>query len=380
MKKVICGICGTMYPETESKCPLCGGVRRPEDAIVTVEETEEETAAAPMPKKRSNNGMLITILVLLLAIIAVSAYIAIRFLGVLSTDDTTKETKPAPTTPPTAVATQPETVPCTSLVLGNNAVKLNGIGAAWQLDVKVEPENTTDPVVFASSDPAIASVTEQGEITAVAEGQAVITVTCGSVTQECTVVCSVPVEEPTVPDETTEPTTPETQPDETDEPDVELSLNRSDITFSEKDETFRFSVGSLSPVQVTWSSDNSSVASIDNGRVTAVGSGTTKIHATYKGQTVSCIIRCDFEDDTPSQSETGRGVHLTHEDVSIVPGESFTIKLMTGDSNRIDASFSTSDSSVCSVSGGTVTGVGSGTAYVTTTHEGKTYSCIIRVG
>ena len=45
---------------------------------------------------------------------------------------------------------------------------------------------------------------------------------------------------------------------------------------------------------VTWSSDNSGVATVSNGVVTAVTPGTATITCTVDGQTLTCIVRCNF--------------------------------------------------------------------------------------
>lgn len=386
MNKVICDICGTMYPETESKCPLCGGARRPEDQVVSVEEPAVEEAVAPKSYKSgkkkvrgggSNKGLVITILILLAAILAVGAYIAQRFFSVFPLGTKPETTKPTQSTSPVEDTTVPQaTIPCTSMTLGNNVIELNAVGTAWLLDVRVEPKKTTDTISFASSDSSVAEVTDQGRVTAVAPGQAIITVTCGSVTQECRVVCDF---EGPVTEETTPVTTDSTEPSET------FELSRSDITFAAKGESYRFTAKGLSSVQITWTSDDSSIASIENGTVTAVAPGTTKIHGVYDGKTASCIVRCNFKDadddqeNEPTEPETDRGVHLTHEDVTIAKDETFILRLLNGDSSRIDVTFSSSDSSVCSVSGNTVTGGASGLATVSATYEGKTYRCIVRV-
>ena len=45
MNKIICDVCGTMYPENASQCPICG-CAKPANAAVTPEEgTSAENAA-----------------------------------------------------------------------------------------------------------------------------------------------------------------------------------------------------------------------------------------------------------------------------------------------------------------------------------------------
>ena len=45
---------------------------------------------------------------------------------------------------------------------------------------------------------------------------------------------------------------------------------------------------------VKWSTSDSSVATVYNGNVTAIGKGTCIITAEYNGQTAQCIVRCKF--------------------------------------------------------------------------------------
>ena len=62
------------------------------------------------------------------------------------------------------------------------------IGATDKLTATVLPEDVTDKTVtWASSDESIATVDEDGNVTAIAEGEAVITATCGEVSASCNV-------------------------------------------------------------------------------------------------------------------------------------------------------------------------------------------------
>ena len=86
-----------------------------------------------------------------------------------------------------------------SVVLDRNEMTLM-IGETSALSVSVTPEGTE--VEWTSDNPSIASVDENGVVTAVAEGTAVITVAAGEVSDECTVVVSpVPVESVTLSEE-----------------------------------------------------------------------------------------------------------------------------------------------------------------------------------
>ena len=320
MSKIICDVCGTSYPETASQCPICGCVR-PADAqpIATDTPVAETSAAAgytyvkggrfskanvrkrnkktqstppaaPVKRKKknepeddgkSNNGLIITAVVLLLAIIAVLIYIILHFFGSTSSGGKTEPTDSTPsssiTEPTDSEPVAPENVACQDIVLDVQTVTFDKVDAARMLNVTLSPANTTDTVTFASSNESVATVTADGKITAVAPGQAVITITCGNVLKECTVECT--FEEPTeATTEATEPTTEPTEPTtEPTEPAFVLTLNRKDITFRNKGDSWVLYDGNVSVASIKWSSANSSIATFTRGKVVAVGSGTTKV-------------------------------------------------------------------------------------------------------
>lgn len=312
MSKVICDVCGTTYPETAEQCPICGcskvlGGRMAAEAPTLSEEFRsklkggrftnekqrepeyysasemEEEEEEPVEKPALGRTILIvSLLVVFVAILAVSGYLLLRYylpnavppvLPLETTQETTQET----TAPP---------IPCESLTLTNSTVELDKQGQAWLLNVVVLPENTTDQLMYASSDESVVTVTEHGRINGVGPGEAIITVTCGSQQLTCTVFCTFTVE-------TEAPTVEETLPAE--EATEAFALNREDITFFAIGESFRFSAGAISMNQITWTSADPSVATIVDGTVTAVAPGTTTVTAEYQGQTATCIIRCKFD-------------------------------------------------------------------------------------
>ena len=89
-------------------------------------------------------------------------------------------------------------VPCTGITLSTNEVIFTGNGTQTII-ATIEPTDTTDKVIWETSDANIATV-DNGVVTAVFNGNAVITATCG----DCSAICSVSIsgiEEPTIPDE-----------------------------------------------------------------------------------------------------------------------------------------------------------------------------------
>lgn len=91
------------------------------------------------------------------------------------------------------------------LTLNKTEVTLNAAGATFQLKYSTEPEVDAD-VAYASGDKAVATVSGDGTITAVAPGTAVITAKCGDAKAECTVTCDWTEETPAP--ETTPPIMP----------------------------------------------------------------------------------------------------------------------------------------------------------------------------
>ncbi len=194
-------------------------------------------------------------------------------------------------------------------------------------------------------------------------------------------------------DPTPSPTPPPT-PTPTPEPLVNsITLSRSDFTLSRIGEQYTITA-TISPAgtkaTIVWISENPDVATVDeNGTVTAVNKGTTKVSATAGGVIQECIVRVTAVNPNAgsgSGSSSGSGsVSLSHVDVTIHSAKSETFKLSVkgaGDSAVI--SYSSGNSSVASVtSDGTVKAVGNGntdiTVTVTENGETSTLKCKVYV-
>lgn len=111
--------------------------------------------------------------------------------------------------------------PVTSVALDQTALSL-APGETATLAATVEPENATDKTVtWTSSDENVATVDENGVVTAVAAGEAVITAAAGEKSAACTVTVNakvdpwyppyIPVIPPVLPVQPTQPATPEVE-------------------------------------------------------------------------------------------------------------------------------------------------------------------------
>lgn len=91
-----------------------------------------------------------------------------------------------------------ERIPCTGITLSITDMVLTG-KVTNTIVATVEPADTTDKIIWSTSDSTIATVTN-GVVAAVANGDAVITATCGDFSASCAVVVT-GIETPDIPDE-----------------------------------------------------------------------------------------------------------------------------------------------------------------------------------
>ena len=359
MSKIICDICGTVYPDTAAACPICGfpqkeGAGTAENGSVPVaaagaaaaapktkggrfsnknvkkrnhgegeeplrskaEKKAEKPAKKEKPvrepqqeQEKSNRGLVIIAVILAVAVLLVGGYIISRFIGGRDAYDNPNApvigTNPSAETPE-PVETEPvETgVPCAGMTVSDASVEFLGANRSWKLSIAIAPADTTDELTFVSSDESVVTVTPDGRLTSVGPGTATITITCGDVVKECQVNCDFEIE--TEPVETTEPeeNTEPTEPEETTKP-TEPEENKPD----------------------------------------------------------------------------GTGLKLSHEDVSLFyDGESFTINPMWDGQAvaRAQVTWTSADPEVAKVENGKVTAVGGGYTTITATYNGKTAKCIVR--
>lgn len=174
--------------------------------------------------------------------------------------------------------TPPDPVAVTGVSLNKNATTI-AIGANETLTATITPANADNQAVtWSSNNTAVASVDQTGKVTGVSAGTATITVTTqdGNKTATCTV---------TVPDPSADPVAV-----------TGVSLNKTSTSLTVgASETLTATVAPANATNqaVTWSSNNTAVASVDqNGKVTAVAAGTATITVTTAdgNKTATCTV------------------------------------------------------------------------------------------
>ena len=166
-----------------------------------------------------------------------------------------------------------------------------------------------------------------------------------------------------------------------------VSLNKGSLALKVDDtETL---VATISPSNatnkgVTWSSSNTSVATVANGVVTARAVGNATITATTAdgGFTASCTVTVSAK-DTPVEVIPVKGVTLNKETLTLNIGDSETLIATVNPINATNkkVSWSCSNEDVAYVENGEVTAVSAGKATITVTTEdgNKTATCSVTV-
>ena len=474
MGKIICDVCGTAYPDNAEQCPICGSARPADQAAPDGSAPEAEdagyrpvkggrfskgnvrrrakAAAAPVPVPRrerrneppepedeededeggSNRGLIIAVIVLLLAILAVGIYIFMRFFApnLIQPNNTEGTT----VSPMETTGSLTPAVPCTGLTVTQASIRLDKVGRAELLEIAVTPADTTEELSYSSSDKSVAAVTAEGRVVAIGPGEAVITVKCGSFSQDIPVVCDFsgtpePSTEPSTEPEPTDPQPTEPKPTEPKptepkptepkptepkptEPPSDFTLNRKDFTLFSPGSSHKLYNGKIDIKDVEFSSDDESIATFIGGKVVAVGPGKTIVRAKYDGEELTCIVRCKWtpapteptepsesseppepsesseppkpsESSEPTESKETYSVQINGKDMGgsedLAMGDEFTIQLVGSSGTIANVTWTSSDNSVCGVSGNKLVLKAEGKATLSTTFEGKTYSFKVTV-
>ena len=127
---------------------------------------------------------------------------------------------------------------------------------------------------------------------------------------------------------------------------------------------------------VTWTSSNTAVATVANGKVTAVAAGTATITVTTAdgSKTATCTIT------VVAATVPATGVTLDKTTASLEVGKDVTLTATVAPADSTDAVvWSTSDATIATVAGGKVTALKAGTVTITAKAGDKTATCTVTV-
>ena len=160
-----------------------------------------------------------------------------------------------------------EAVPATGVTLNETALSLHPTEKAT-LTAAVAPENTTDTLVWTSSNDAVATV-KDGVVTAKSEGTATITAACGSAKAECVVTVLPPILA------------------------TGVTLDKTALKLYEGDAAkLTATVGpeNTTDKTIVWTSSDKTIATVKDGTVTAVKAGTATITAACGEAKATCAV------------------------------------------------------------------------------------------
>lgn len=259
------------------------------------------------------------------------------------------------------VTVKSKVIPVESVSLDKTSITMTE-GDTQTLTETVIPDNATDKsVVWSSNNTSVAVVSSSGVVTANAPGNATITVTTNDGAKKAT--CSVKVNAATVAV-------------------AGVSLNKTSMSLTiggTEKLTATVTPSNATNKNVTWSSSNTSVATVDsNGNVSAIKVGTAVITVRTEdgGKTATCAVTVNPILVT--------GVSLNQTSLTMTVGDTETLTATITPTNATDKSivWSSSNTSVATVSSsGVVTAkaAGSATITVTTNDSGKKATCSITV-
>jgi len=274
--EVKCGRCDRRYSAVRRRCPYCGARRR-----------------TGKYDRGSGRGQMIAGLVILGAIIiTVVVLIAVSLRSrepapspsptlpsssgpVTVTPSPTATPKPTTTPAPTPATTPTPTVAptVTSVTLDRDDFTLFKIGEQWTLTATVVPANTGAKVKWTSLDPKVATVDENGVVTAVGGGTTTVVAEVGGKKAECIVRV------------TATAVTPDAQGNVPE-------LSHTDVTLDAgTKESFRLTVEGTAATPIYYSDDYNVASVATNGVVTAVSEGIATIYVTVGDTVLECTVR-----------------------------------------------------------------------------------------
>ena len=260
-------------------------------------------------------------------------------------------------------------IPVESVTISQPTLTLES-GKTHYLTASVFPPNATDAeITWTSSNKLVAPVTENGSVTALYEGEAIIYATAGNKRDQCVVTVMASYSHVDV---------------------ASITISESEYYIKKGVTTYLsalvvFADGATS-TKVNWSSSNSDIASIESetGLLTAISKGDVTITAERNGKTATCTVLV-VEDEGGGGDVAVTSVTLNQTSITLQHEQSYTLVATVKPDNATNKTVTWSSSEPWLVpvdQNGTVTGYGTwGTITATITAEcgGKTATCKVTV-
>ncbi len=234
------------------------------------------------------------------------------------------------------------------------------VGAQETLTATVTPSGASQSVTWKSSNTKIATVDDNGNVKAIADGTATITVTTADGKKSAT--CAVTVSE-----------------------DISVSLNKTTLSLETGDTetlTATVSPAGASDKTVSWKSSDTDVLTVDsNGKITAKGKGSATVTATSDADT-SKSATCTVTVSDATVAVTGVSLDKTLLTLTVDGEHTLVATILPEGATQKGISWKSSDPKVVSVDQSgqlKALAVGSATIMVTTDDGGKTASCVVTV-
>lgn len=207
---------------------------------------------------------------------------------------------------------------------------------------KLKVKGTSKKPKWSSANTNVAVVSGNGKVTAVGRGNTVITAKVGRKTLTCSLEVYVPA----------------------------LTLDKTSLDMYPGEKITLKAKIDPPESQVEWSSDNTAVATVADGVVTAVGKGSATV--TVRNSQFGMSAKC-------SVTVYDKSLTLDSEAITILEGDEYSLTATTVPSGKT-VTWSSSDETVATVSSeGTVTGIMKGTAKITARSMGLEKTCTVTV-
>ena len=303
MSLIKCNKCGEMFSDSYKSCPFCA-----EDEEYYNGKVKKRGHRQQEKKKKAPSvvGPILVVVVVLLIAVLVWAFAGDTVKGWFggnqepANDPNPGTVQQDPVTPPDD--TTPDEPTVKELALDHTTLLL----APGETGTLTATGGAVEGYSWITNDSGVAKVDTDGTVTAVAEGTAMITVTCGDESAACAVTVQKKADTNTnTPDDGTTTNKPDTNNGNTNtstslknlkiktEYGIDLQPRddgKYDITMQSNEKTCQLTLEGITGTP-TWKSSNTNVVKVSDGKLERVGKGEATITITIGSSTAEILVR-----------------------------------------------------------------------------------------